>query len=254
MGKYNSELDKLFRNWIAESEKNNEPRENQGYGDIIFTKDGIMEKPDESIDVELEWENSKKRIMFILKDQPSKWCNDARLWLKRKDNQELKSKFIKNIAYIFWGLYNGNKKNLCTFDDLMSNIDDVKRCFNKYPFAFVESKKQGGETKISNSKLQNYLKKYREFIIQELKILEPNIIVCTSTIIYKFVCELYTDNELLKIEGHNSIRIHRKTGTIILCSYHPSAIKSTVTIYEGVMDHYRAFLLSDYSNENGLIK
>lgn len=67
--------------------------------------------------------------MFILKDQPAKWCDDIRLWLERKDNQELKSRFINNLANIFWGLYNGNKNHLCTFDELTSSFDDVKKCF-----------------------------------------------------------------------------------------------------------------------------
>lgn len=254
MGKYNWELEELFREWILESERYNEARENYGEENIIFTKDGILEKADDNIDVETEWEKSEKRILFILKDQPAKWCDDVRLWLKRKDNQELQPKFMHNLANIFWGLYNGNKNRLCSFDELTLNLDDVKKCFNTYPFAFVESKKQGGKPYIPNKMLKDYLNRYKHFIIRELEILKPNMIVCTSQIIYGFVCRLYPENELIKIEGHNSIRIHQESGTLIFCSYHPSARKGYAEIYAGVMNHYRAFLLSEYAGENGLIK
>lgn len=99
---YHSQLDELFEEWKQESLKYDEPREPIENGRIIFTDDGLVEKSDElKIDVEKEWRKSDKRVMFILKDQPSEWCNDARLWLKTPENRELKSKFIHNIANIF---------------------------------------------------------------------------------------------------------------------------------------------------------
>jgi hypothetical protein len=62
------------------------------------------------------------------------------------------------------------------------------------------------------------------------------------------------DNDSSKIQDpdhkHNSIRIRRpekngKSKLIILLTYHPSAIKSYKTFFEGAMDHYRAFLNSE---------
>ena len=37
-----------------------------------------------------------------------------------------------------------------------------------------------------------------------------------------------------------------KTTTVILCSYHPSAIYSEENNYEGVMYHYREFVKSKF--------
>lgn len=69
---YNDQLNELFDNWKIESAKNNEPREKTEEAKVIFTEDGIMEKSDDlKINVEEAWHNSEKRIMFILKDQPS---------------------------------------------------------------------------------------------------------------------------------------------------------------------------------------
>lgn len=246
---YNDQLNELFDNWKIESAKNNEPREKTEEAKVIFTEDGIMEKSDDlKINVEEAWHNSEKRIMFILKDQPSEWCNDARLWLKIKDNQNLKPRFIRNLANIFWGLYNADKNNLCSYNDLKNSTDSVRLCFNTQPFAFIESKKQGGMTYISNTTLISYLKKYKEFLIKEIKILNPNIIVCTSHIIYRFVCEIFNKEELQAIESvnQNCFRIHKPSNTIIIKSFHPSARKSEKDIYESVMANYRKFITSEH--------
>ncbi len=245
---YNEQLNALFEVWKKESEKYNEQREATDEANIIFTEDGILEKGDKyAIDVEAAWHNSAKRILFILKDQPTEWCNDARLWLKEERNQNLQNRFIRNIANIFWGLYSSDKNNLCTYDSLIHQREQVQQCFNINPFALIESKKQGGGTSISNTTLIKYLKRYGDLLSKEIDILNPNMIVCTSPIIYDFVCKRYGQDNLERIDPveHNSIRIHRPSKTLIFCSYHPSARKSEQCIYEGVMDHYRAFLLSE---------
>ena len=78
MQDYNAKLEKLFDRWIERSKQNNERRDATEEQRIIFTKDGLMEKLDESINVAKEWGKSKRRIMFLLKDQPTDWCNDCR--------------------------------------------------------------------------------------------------------------------------------------------------------------------------------
>lgn len=253
MGKYDSQLNDLFVRWKLKSLENNEKREPGENGNVIFTEDGILKKADNSIDVEKNWENSTKRILFILKDQPSEWSNDMRLWLKREDNQQLKSRFIRNIANIFWGLYNaGYGRPLPFYDDLINASEDVIRCFNTQPFALMESKKQGGGTSISDTVLRSYIERYADFLKEEIRILQPNMIVCTGGSIYHFVCEMYPQEELQTIKGHNSIRYHQKSDTLIFASFHPSAVKHYDVIYDGVMEHYRAFLNSPLSNNSKL--
>ena len=254
MTNYNSQLDNLFSRWIERSEQNSEPRE-EGYGRIIFTKDGLMEKNDASINISDAWQNAQRRIMFLVKDQPSEWCDDSRLWLrdidgekpqsrKNKENcRALKSRFIHNIANLFWGLWNATPANLCTSEQLCRSFEQVKDCFNTHPFAYIECKKQGGGTSISDQTLIQYLNKYGDLLREEIELLDPNIIVCTNPHIYNFVQNMY-GNEFERIEGHNSIRVDLKHKKVILCSYHPSAWN--VNVYEGVMDHFRAYLQSDY--------
>ena len=253
MNDLNTKLEDLFMRWIERSEQNNEPRE-EGYGRIIFTKDGLMEKNDAYINVAVAWKNAPRRVMFFVKDQPSEWCDDSRLWLKdidgepernrlnKESNRALKSRFLHNVANIFWGLWNSTPSNLCTSEQLRTSFEQVKECFNKHPFAYVECKKQGGGTSISDQTLLQYLNKYGDLLRKEIELLDPNIFVCTNPHIYNFVQHMYGD-KFEKIEGHNSIRIDLEHKKIFLCSYHPSAWN--VNVYEGVMAHFRAYLQSD---------
>lgn len=258
--KYNSELNRLFDKWIDASKVNNEW---QSKDHVIFTKDGILEK-NEPIDIEASWHNSRKRILFIIKDQPTKWSDDVRWWLKDRDeddeksvtrkrsNRELKPRFLRNIANVLWGLYTIDNPKDCDYSKAHESFDDVKQCFNTIPFALMESKKQGGKTSISNTKLKNYLDRYKDFLRKELDILSPNIIVCTNNLIYSFVINYYNEKNpnsplhILTEEGHNSIRIHPESQTLIFSSFHPSAPMSYAKFYDGVMNHYRAFLQSEY--------
>lgn len=265
MGKYNEKLDSIFKEWIEKSEKNGEARENYGDQKIIFTYDGLMEKPDSNVDVEKDWEKDNIRVMFLLKDQPSKDTNDARKWLKdypdddekgtkrKARNRDLKPKFIHNIANLFYGIYHSRIGNVVSFESL--DKEKVKNTFLTKPFAFVECKKQGGETSISDDMLKQYLNNedYAPLLKEEIQVLNPNVIVCTNKNIYKFIIDMYgVDNDSSKIPDpdhkHNSIRIrpekNGKSKLIVLLTYHPSAIQSYKTFFEGAMDHYRAFLNS----------
>lgn len=267
MGKFNDQLNPLFEKWIQISEKKHEMRDDTEGQNIIFTYDGLMEKPDSSIDVEECWQKADMRIMFLVKDQPSQYRNDSRLWLKdqptdspydenkKKLNRELKPKFIHNIANVFYGLSHADKEHEISFQSL--NKEDVKKHFLTSPFAFVECKKQCGKTSISNSTLHHYLydEDYKELLYQEIKILKPNMIVCTNNMIYQFVQEMYGMENLIKLNEprHNSIRIFAEKEILILNSFHPSARISYMKFYDGVMDHYRAFLRSEFAEKNRYI-
>lgn len=249
MGNYNSRLENLFQRWIKLSEENNEKRD--VYGNIVFTKDGLMNKPDPTINVEEEWDNSSKRIMFLLKDQPSEWSNDARDWLtdssKGKDNCNLKSRFMHNIANALYGLVYASPENDLDYETL--NFEQVKENFITCPFAFVESKKQGGKSSIEDAVLKKYLSRYEHLLSEEIEILNPNIIVCTNPHLYKYVIDMCGEHSLIKLDDtrHNSIRIDLTNKRIIICSFHPKPRnKSNKEFYDGIMDHYRAFLHSDY--------
>lgn len=251
------ELENLFDKWSQKIKEN-------GDGEY-FTKDGILRKNNlTEAQLEQNWFSSEKRVLFLLKDQNQigwKGNEDIRDWLKdtpndkdsakkQKDsNRNLEPTFMKNMAYLLWGLSKCNKECDWWYDEVSKHLDEVKDFFNTQPFALVECKKQPGDGSLDDGVLKKHLDKYGDLLDNEIKILKPNIIVCTSQYIYDFVVRTYPQNdELVKLENHDSLRIHPQTKTLIFCSYHPSTFgKAKDFVYEGVMYHYREFLKSKYS-------
>lgn len=224
-------------------------------GDKNFTKDGILYKDGVSTEQTIKaWESLKIRVLFLLKDQnqgQSNWDEDIRYWLKsskwdnnvalqnKTANRNLKPKVIRLLAYILWGLSNTSPECRWEYDEVSQHFDEVKEFFNTQPFAIVECKKQPGLAWCTNKLLKYHLQTYGDLLAREIEILNPNIIVCSSPLIYKFVLNMYHKDEL---EGEKSLYCHSKSGTIIICSYHPASRKRPHEIYDSVMTHYRNFL------------
>lgn len=131
---------------------------------------------------------------------------------------------------------------------MAQHFDEVKDFFNTQPFAIVECKKQPGDGKLDDKELKWHLRNYGDFLKREIEILAPSMIVCASQHIYRFVLDMFPQEELTSIgKEYNSIRLHKPTGVLIFCSYHPSAYtKSVEEIYDSVMYHYRVFLEGHY--------
>ena len=99
---YNELLDTLFKRW--KNSYNEDDRDK-------FCQDGIVYKNDSSIDVDLLWGQSSRRVAFLLKDCPDGYGYDTRELLldkigieKAYKNRELKVKFLKNLAKLLFGL------------------------------------------------------------------------------------------------------------------------------------------------------
>ena len=128
------------------------------------------------------------------------------------------------------------------YEDSKQMMDEVIKCFNTVPFVLLESKKAMGKTSISNKELGISLQNDKLFL-RELDVLQPNMIVCTSELIYHEVIKHYKEKQI-EIPEHNSIRILPNSGKLVFCSYHPSWW-CTRKVYYSVMNHYRAFLKSE---------
>lgn len=266
MEDYNLRLDKeVFPKWKAELKEKEEVPLLDTNGEPIFTCDGIMWKNDVSKkELYNSWEKSNRRILFLLKDQPSETNDDTRFWLKdmqedsedkrklKSKNRNLEIKFLCRIANLHWGLskVNRDEEEQWWLPEIKMHFDKQKEFFNTQPFAFVECKKQPGSTKLATKVLGHHLHTYGHLLKKEIEILKPNIIVCTNSEIYATVRGMFPTDEIHEFEGHKSLCVHFnkkvKTTTVILCSYHPSAIDSEETNYEGVMYHYREFVKSKY--------
>lgn len=252
----------LFRDWYEQVKHENVE------GDISFVCDGVMYKRNkDELKTEMEWKDSPKRIAFLLKDQNqngSSWVDDTRTWLVcRDDNWNVESKFLRNLANALWGIAVSSPQYLPKPESVKQCHRDITECFRTTPFAFVECKKQGGISTLSNKALKTYLGKdeYKELLYREFDILDANIFVCTNPLIYEFVQDYLTkrkcpgtqmtrvNSALEKEKLEASVTLHLPSKSIVLCSYHPSAIMSYENFYKGVVTHYQAFVQSPYYDE-----
>lgn len=255
----NVELNNLFEEWKTSLKEENGD-------DIFFTRDGLVYKNDQTIEeTDHRWKNSEKRIMFILKDQPSVGADDdARMWLrssvmdteknaKQKEyNRALKSVFLRNIARLFWGLYYSNKDWLCWFDE--AKIEDLTKIVNEEPFAFVESKKIQGGTCITDKELTEHLRNYSHFLSREIDILNPNIVVCMGQPVFDSVLKIFEGKGIVTKKFKNIyVYDEGKSNVVILYAGHPSSPCSERELYDGAMEWYRYYIDPQYAKDCKII-
>jgi len=248
MENYNKKLDVLFENWEKKSIENGYDR---------FCRDGLMCKGeiyDEKWDLRSQgnenelWYNAPKRVLFLCKD-PNIGADypveDFRERNCHKKGENIKVLFYKNMAYWLYGLLNVDNNGIAPkFETLTDEI--ITDFFDKTPFAYVNCKKEAGVEKVSNTDLQNHIDLYKDFIKQEIEILNPDIIVCGggSSIIKNFVKEIYTDIEKIN-DSNNWIYYSKKNNKVVIDSYHPSYWQiegGSKTIYEDMMSKYKEFI------------
>ena len=160
------ELNVLFAEWESKMKAN----DNTSH----FTRDGLMYNSLPNEQNEDFWFSSSKRVLFLLKDQNQqgmeKWDEDIREWLidtandkteshlKIKEaNRNLSPRFIRNLAYLLWGLSKADKDNPWWYDEVIMHFDEVKDFFNTQPFAIVECKNNRVEENSKTKNLSNTL-------------------------------------------------------------------------------------------------
>lgn len=231
MEKYNDQLDQLFVQWQEASDR---------LGDGILSKDGLMRKL--GADVNELWDKAPHKVMFLLKDQPDGGGDDTRNWLVlpegdkwAKRNREARSVFLKRLALLLYGFtYNQT-------DYWAVNHQEAVKCFNEVPFAFVETKKQSGEPSVANKTMDFFIDRYKDFLLQEIRILHPNIIVCCGGPQYQFALNTLYSKDQLECIDQNAYYDKAK-GILVIYAPHPSVGCSHANYYAGVMWHYGVFL------------
>lgn len=265
---YNGKLNALFDEWEKSYEANQKH---------LFCQDGLVVKhKDESsgYDINQKWDESERKIMFIVKDCPdeSGW-DTRRLFVGYSDNEKsLKNAenarnvkgrgvFFKNIANLLHGLSVVTQENK-GISDKFADIDNNKaaqiKAFDEIPFAFVEAKKLAGKKTCSPGKLREALSHDGKYLAAEISILKPNIIVCCDKdeIIFNSVVKNYF-NDRIPDEEHRweykfiidgeyqgfdcKLYYYEIEGVLLFSSYHPSSRDAKWIVYEKVLDPFRQF-------------
>ena len=266
MRNYNSELDELFKEWIASypQEANATDR---------FCKDGLVLKNGGSNDINRAWADAERRIMFLLKDCPDGWGYDVRELLTKGPNaekvRELKSPrssgrggtgFYKNMGLILHGLCSLTEENRGEINygnqAKPGNKKALIDTFNNVPFAIVESKKLAGGPTCPADILNAALETDGKFLAKEIDILEPNIIVCCDaqgtifdTVVRCCFNGNVPDNEHRWVYRHPDsdfeckLYYYESRGILLFNSFHLTRRgKEAWEIYEAVISPFRQFL------------
>lgn len=240
----NEQLDLLFKFWKSESN----PEEG-------FIKDGLMRLPNVS-DEKLDemWKSSSKRIAFLLKENNPNGDgkeDDSRNWLNINSNL-LGETFFRRIANLFYGLSHSDKSYVYWGTEVENCLEKVRDFFYSNTFAFVECKKQLGGPKCDEKVFATYLDKYKWYLETELRILDPNIIVCMGSNQFDFVLKMYCGYEVIAVVDGHVYYIPSKRITVIYSghpSFHANGFQADVKHYEGVMFWYAKFIESEYYND-----
>lgn len=245
-----------------------------------FCLDGLVVKyknEESGYDINQKWLESKRKIMFILKDCPDGWSYDARRLLvgSQNDDKSLKNAiktrnlkgrtgFFKNIALLLYGLYNLTEENKGKEEikDIKSvgNRNKIIEAFNEIPFAYVESKKVAGTCQCPPSLLNKTLENDGKFLAEEIGILKPNIIVCFdgngdifNNVVKNYFNGLIPDDECrwdyeyvtdkgVDCKFRCRLYYYLKENVLLFDSYHPTRLgKEEWKIYEKVISPFRQF-------------
>lgn len=265
---YNADLNKLFDEWLSSYEAGERH---------LFCKDGLVVKNKEEnsgYDINEQWNNAERKIMFIVKDCPDGWGYDTRRLLvgyegdeKSQENalkaRSLKGRigYFKNIARMLYGLWYMTEDNKGRELSEQANNDTfIIQAFNDVPFAYVEAKKLAGGKGCTPAKLRKALECDGAFLSREIEILRPNIIVCCdnncdifNSVVKNYFqgqapCEYDRWDYVYELEYGEKCNFgcklyyYKERGVLLFQSYHPTRLgKAEWQIYEKVLSPFRQF-------------
>ena len=109
------------------------------------------------------------------------------------------------------------------------------------PFAYDNCKKEAGGTSINLNTLLHHMELFKEYLTEQVHILNPDIIVCgggSSTIKDFVVNNLYTGAKAI----NTWMYYDEQNRKLIVDSYHPSHRISGEEMYTKMMAKYKEFL------------
>jgi hypothetical protein len=228
----NEKLDNLFKGWKIEMNK-------AGYGGFCY--DGLIYRNGREDE---QWEISRRKIVFLLKEQHNNDGEDVREWSGSRNDSNPYGNFYHRLSAWLYGLSHTTSKG---YPPQRIAFDNHNRmlALSTYPYAYMNIKKQSGGARAVDRVIYEHAALYREYLREQLDVLNGNIIVCGGDIVFKAATELiYKD---LIFECANDWIYYNAVKKIVLInSYHPSAqSKSNEQMYDWMMEKYQSFLI-DY--------
>lgn len=207
-----------------------------------------------------QWNISSRKILFISKD-PNEVDNpyDMRgpdLTQNPDGTLSFGCRFNNNLLRITAGLQTISESFYEPYDSI-NNIQKLHDIWQQAATARINVKKHSGGNRISNFELEKWIKEYQPFILEQISLLDPHIIVCCggSGIIKEFVVSEYlkeNDSMKLKSPEDNWIYYSPKYKKWVIDSYHlnPHGNISDYNLYNNIMSFFQKSLIRITSNKS----
>lgn len=189
---------------------------------VEFTEDGPS-----------HWEKyldaNTPRIVFLAKETHSSFHPSTPI--------KINGRFGINIGKWASALFNINR------DIENKYIENLQEAYDT--IAIVEVKKIDGETRAVDVDLRKFAWIGREFLKDQLEILEPHIVICCGTLEYFDIIFNYSAEERLLFEkeiySNGDLRCWVSDNKLVVSFFHPSASKNS----DEMLDEIKAFVTND---------
>ena len=156
-------------------------------GHEFFCRDGFVNE--KAFDI-------KERILFIAKESNiSKGTDKDFFWLQSVANGNSDSKILSRRISIMTNAYYNN------FSCVNKSLDNLQK------IAYMNINKSGGSSRTNTTKLWEYANYHKDYILKEIEIIKPELIVCCGKLVYEIISDILGT----KINDHKVIEV-----------YHPS--------------------------------
>lgn len=212
-------------------------------GDYFLTEasDGVCYWDRKEGNEEMLWNESSKRVLILTKDlnEPGDtWdiriesCGRKAVLADKKNApqiQYLNVGFYRKLKRWVYGIFKStNEFDIPTFDYVYRNSEELAKFYEQVPLVRINCKMKSGVSTISNRELSSYINRDKDFLIEQIKIYQPNVIVCcgnqngVNIILNQVVKDIYPD--LCKVENTGEWVYYSKiSDVLVIDSYHPSS-------------------------------
>lgn len=252
---YQEENNKILDEWKETARKNNDNHfvsDGLLYCGKVVDKGGYWERiPGDENEL---YSKTSPKILLLTKDfnGDDGDTTDIRRESFRKNgmkNNEIRTstlRFHQNVIAHVWGLTHfklgeNGLAGRCPqwYDEKPWTWDEARKHYESYPIVRINVKKEAGKESIKDAELKKYLQKYKSFVIRQINLFNPDIIVCYSKIIFEFVID--PNNGIIPDVKYKSgwAYFSEAKKKVIINSYHPS--------YFGISrEEFYTRMISDY--------
>lgn len=192
------------------------------------------------------WTDSKRRVLFLLKEPNGNGGDDYKDW----DWSKGTGTFGNILAYWLEGILSTTADSYPDYDDLSSR----EEIFKKYPLAIVNLKKLAGGNTADWATIWKYAERDKIALRTQIReILRPNIIVCGGSnddnddfrkVMTIALYVIFPDIKDAFIKINNWCYYNAEADILLIDSYHPTSRMKNRYKVDEVVENFHNFILT----------